>query len=769
MNFALQAQADECREVRFQPQPAQKEEKDGHLTFAHSWSKDKPEGEVVFSCVPAQPRIQTLVGRQGENGPYSVYARIRPELPTIEKPAPFASHAVFLLDTSLSEQPDRFNVSMALLKRILESDPDIKHFNVLSFNVGAAWVGSKGFLPNTAEGRKQALDRLDGLLLEGATDLSCALEKLVQPGFEVPAGTPLNCFLLSDGQITWGADDIAALTARFEKRCPFATRFHCYRTGLGAENLELFEALTRNGGGIFNCFGEADLAAAALAHRNHCLKVESVRFVGGPSSSDVLVAGRRAAVYPGGELIVAARLKGTGKTTLVLEGKFQGQPLVEEFPIEVSGAGSVSQQEMAGRAWAEIAVASLLALNDPKLDSLVTAYCQQYGIGSRVASFLVLENEADYKRLNLEEERGKTLSGDLGVFLADAWSNLAGEMTPKQAFERFVQRINPKVKLLEGEQGEHVRKLLGMLTDKDFDLGAGEIAGALLRQADVPAEYLAQRQKDQHSPAPYLTEARRRAEKDDVAGAVRALSSVVEEHPGRSDALRLVGYRLLDLKQPAQAARLFQQVQRQRPFEPHSYRDLARSLEESSQYALAAVQYEIVLAGTWHNRFGGALKQVVQEEYARMMQQAVREGKLDRKAADHFGERLERLARANPRSDLRVTITWNTDATDVDLWVIEPDGTKCFYKNAKTPSGGQLSQDQTQGYGPERYEISQAPKGEYRVIVHYFSPNRNLLGGESHVQVVVTRNAGTPQETVERHTIILKEHNQEVEVCKIKL
>ena len=84
---------------------------------------------------------------------------------------------------------------------------------------------------------------------------------------------------------------------------------------------------------------------------------------------------------------------------------------------------------------------------------------------------------------------------------------------------------------------------------------------------------------------------------------MRVLSSVIEEHPGRGDALRLVGYRLLDLKQPAQAARLFEQVQRQRPFEPHSYRDLARSLEECGQYGLAAVQYEIVLAGTWHNRF----------------------------------------------------------------------------------------------------------------------------------------------------------------------
>ena len=55
------------------------------------------------------------------------------------------------------------------------------------------------------------------------------------------------------------------------RTCPFATRFHCYRTGLGADNLELFEALTRRGGGIFNCFTEADLAAAAVAHRQPVL------------------------------------------------------------------------------------------------------------------------------------------------------------------------------------------------------------------------------------------------------------------------------------------------------------------------------------------------------------------------------------------------------------------------------------------------------------------------------------------------------------------
>src|SRR6202042_1593300 len=104
--------------------------------------------------------------------------------------------------------------------------------------------------------------------------------KLAKPGFDAPPALPVNVFLLSDGQITWGEPDVAALTARFEATCPFRTQFHCYRTGLGADNQELFTALTRKGGGVFQCLAEADLAATAVAHKHQCLQVEKVHFVG---------------------------------------------------------------------------------------------------------------------------------------------------------------------------------------------------------------------------------------------------------------------------------------------------------------------------------------------------------------------------------------------------------------------------------------------------------------------------------------------------------
>ena len=70
---------------------------------------------------------------------------------------------------------------MKLLQQDPESDRDIKQFNILTFNVGAAWVEPKGWLANTAAGREQAFCPARRPVLEGATDLSA------RPGQAVPS------------------------------------------------------------------------------------------------------------------------------------------------------------------------------------------------------------------------------------------------------------------------------------------------------------------------------------------------------------------------------------------------------------------------------------------------------------------------------------------------------------------------------------------------------------------------------------------------------
>lgn len=78
---------------------------------------------------------------------------------------------------------------------------------------------------------------------------------------------------------------------------------------------------------------------------------------------------------------------------------------------------------------------------------------------------------------------------------------------------------------------------------------------------------------------------------------------------------------------------------------------------------------------------------------------------------------------------LQYSLTWDTDA-DLDLYVVEPDGTEIWYGSAfrldysgeTSPAGGTLDVDDTDGYGPENiFYQSSPPAGTYTGWVEHFS------------------------------------------------
>ena len=75
-----------------------------------------------------------------------------------------------------------------------------------------------------------------------------------------------------------------------------------------------------------------------------------------------------------------------------------------------------------------------------------------------------------------------------------------------------------------------------------------------------------------------------------------------------------------------------------------------------------------------------------------------------------------------------VTLTWNTTATDLDLYTIDPTGDYSSYYHNTTASGGTLDHDVTGGYGPEHWTLSgintvQWGQG-YKVRIHYYSDHQ---------------------------------------------
>ncbi|AOP35831.1 hypothetical protein A0128_01305 [Leptospira tipperaryensis] len=86
--------------------------------------------------------------------------------------------------------------------------------------------------------------------------------------------------------------------------------------------------------------------------------------------------------------------------------------------------------------------------------------------------------------------------------------------------------------------------------------------------------------------------------------------------------------------------------------------------------------------------------------------------------AGKASEKISFFAKVPPR-DIKVVLIWDTQ-TDVDLWVIDPKGEKCFYSHPSTQSGGNLDVDVVDGFGPETFTMAKALPGNYSVQVQYY-------------------------------------------------
>jgi uncharacterized protein YfaP (DUF2135 family) len=83
---------------------------------------------------------------------------------------------------------------------------------------------------------------------------------------------------------------------------------------------------------------------------------------------------------------------------------------------------------------------------------------------------------------------------------------------------------------------------------------------------------------------------------------------------------------------------------------------------------------------------------------------------------------------------------------DLDLWVTDPRGEKCYYQHPRTAAGGWLPADVQAGYGPEEFILKQAAAGTYRIAVNYYADRRPSLAGPATLRVEVIRDYGRPEE-----------------------
>jgi hypothetical protein len=224
---------------------------------------DKPQDRTITVRLKS-PGAPLIVGTDAKTGDFFA-SQARPSLPQ-GAAAKGSDSAVFLLDTSLSSNPDRFNIWLKMMRAVLDKNRDaLKRFDVLFFGVDAYWY-KPGFVDNTPQNVDALMTFANGLALEGATDVGVALAEAARPKWLEGKASKYDLFLLSDGAATWGESSLHAMARTLG--AGNAGSLFAYQTGLAGTDVAALTHLAReSGGAVFSVTGEAEIDRAATAHR----------------------------------------------------------------------------------------------------------------------------------------------------------------------------------------------------------------------------------------------------------------------------------------------------------------------------------------------------------------------------------------------------------------------------------------------------------------------------------------------------------------------
>lgn len=680
---------------------------------------------------------------------------ISPNLPSSSK-IQISEQAIIALDISLSSNPDKFNVWLKLTEAILlNNQNEIKQFNVLLFNIETFWW-KDGLVENNPHNVQEFLKYANQLVLEGASDINLALSEISTA--EWAKSNSDNIFLLSDGADTWGEDDNYEMVKNINQ----SDRLFAFNIGMSGTDVENLNHFTRaSGGALFSVTGEDELQKVSTAFRYKPWKIDEVSILG---AKDILIAGRPEYLYSGQKIFITGRGHVSEGTAFNL--KVSRNNIQKNITIDIN---NTIESELAPRIYGQMAT-MILEEFDYATEKKSVAYAKHFSVPGKTCSLLMLETEEDYKQYNIiaTENAYVVKSSTVNEILDDVLKDIEEMLgSAKNKFKNWI------VKLSVTDGIEYVipasmEIIIDKIPESKFSVNQQEIFCKSKFNNEMPKGFLDSLLNTRLNYDQITKEADRRLDKYGSSDALKALSSLVEKNPGNTILCRDVAYSALDWGLNGQAYYLFKRVLKTRPDEPQTYLAIAKSLAKAKNFELSLLYYEIATTAKWNTRFG-EFRRIAALDYLNLLGEIKDNSNFI--LADYAQSRYQTLKAEfkEEYADLMLVISWNTNNTDIDLHVIEPNGEECYYENRDTKMGGHMTADVTQGYGPEMYILQDAKKGEYKIKVKYFSSDRNRTTARTKVYATIYKNWGKKNESVTTKVVVLKGNKEMHDVIMVNI
>ncbi|HEX7898524.1 MAG TPA: VIT and VWA domain-containing protein [Planctomycetota bacterium] len=379
-------------------------------------SMETPRGAIDrdFVLVYEQERETTglrLVPSRigGDDGHFLLLLTAGKEL---EKAAAAVNYTL-LLDVSGSMGDQRkLDHALRMIDELVRGMDARDRFNVLTFNIATEALFADGPSLATEENRKKAFDFLRGQRARGGTDLIPALEAAAGQRRDDMANVLV---LLSDGNAT-DTDDHARFRRLLDGK---GGSVRVFSIGIGNEvNRPLLTALAQATGGYSDFVSSSDdadrktrLLKSKILHQvaeKLELKIAGVR------TYDV-VPERLPNLFRGQQLAVYGRYQGKGPAKLTVSGMIGGVPRSIDADIEFPGEERDNPEVRRMWAWKR----SDALMNEIRAEGesaskvrAVTALGTEYSIVTPYTSFLVLENDQQYRQFGIEQRNARQIAED---------------------------------------------------------------------------------------------------------------------------------------------------------------------------------------------------------------------------------------------------------------------------------------------------------------------------------------------------------------------
>jgi tetratricopeptide (TPR) repeat protein len=231
---------------------------------------------------------------------------------------------------------------------------------------------------------------------------------------------------------------------------------------------------------------------------------------------------------------------------------------------------------------------------------------------------------------------------------------------------------------------------------------------------------------------------------DQSQQAARAFGSLIDFFPSRADMIRLCA-NWLELVGPSQlelVLDMYLKALEQRPDHPVIYHLLSTTLAKLGRWSEAGSLLLLGLRANWPaERFNG-VREILSDDLSMIVHAWTQVQPKDEGLARLKTQIKEMgISRNLPNNTVRMILSWETDANDVDFHIHDVQKNHAFYSQKTLTSGGQLYADITTGYGPESFVIVNPSAYPYELQAHYY--RRGPMGyGGGKLQIITQDSKG---------------------------